>query len=877
MIGKTIGTYQVLAKLGEGGMGEVYRARDTTLNRDVAIKILPPGVATDPDRLARFRREAELLASLNHPHIAHIYGVETSAAGPALVMEFLDGKALDEIVGGRPMVWDDALAIARQIADALECAHERGIIHRDLKPANIKITERGVVKVLDFGLAKAISADAGTASSEVANSPTITARAPQLGVILGTAAYMSPEQAKGRPVDRRADIWAFGAVLFEMLTGRRAFSGDDVTDVMASVIKSEPLWGALPHDTPQAVRRLLRSCLEKDPKRRLRDIADGMLQLDEGLSEAPAGSEANVTTSSRLIRAAPFAMAGLGLAALAVAAALVTSRHDGRDPIRIVSVGDDVALTANPRPVIAISADGREIYYRGRIENASGALFVKKLHEFEGRHIPGTENATTPFLSPDGRWLGFVLGDGRDLQLFKVPIEGGPRTSIVDSPVGVVGADWGQDGTVVFGTSLGLFKVASGSDAPVAFTTAADQTGSGGHVWPSFATPDLVLFVIGRDERARLAATRLSTSKVEDLNIRGTAPKFLPTGHIAYATHDNAIRVVPFDAARVVITGDPVPLETGVRVSTVSAAADFDVSETGALVFVSADIDAARTLVWLDPQQRKETPIAAPPGPYAYPRLSQDDHRLAVGGRDRQELWTLEFARPVMKSVARATGTYMEVAWSADGGAIYFPMSQDGRFGLYRQNADGSGQRARIAESTVALIPYVALRDNSALIVRHGADLALLKLDGSGQILPLVRDARNAALAPDDRWLAYDSTGPGRRGVYVRPFPDVNNGVWEVSNTGASAYSPLWSRATKELFFRSDPNLMSVATDTAPAFSSPRVVLSLRDYAPPGLGRAFDVARDGRFLMVKPAPRADPVIKIVLNWFTDVVARVRPR
>ena len=811
-----------------------------------------------------------MLAALNHPNIAQVYGVETSGAQPALVMELVSGRTLDETLGGGPLPWQDALDIARQIAAALDAAHERGIVHRDLKPANVKITDDGVVKVLDFGLAKAESSETIAAGGGVTASPTLTATATAMGVILGTAAYMAPEQAKGRPVDRRADVWAFGAVLFEMLSGRRAFDGDDASEVLAAVIRGEPPWDTIPESVPPAVRRLLRRCLEKDQRRRLRDIAEGMLQLDEGLT-APIASAP--TRGRSLWQRSALALAGLVVAAAAISAyAALSLGRPTPGVIRFSTRPAQLILAVNPRPQIALMNDGRMIYL------TQAGLFIKQPQDFDGVAIEGAELATTPFVSPDGEWLGFVQGSPPDNLLFKVPLRGGARTRIAESPERTYGADWGFDDTIVFGTVAGLFKVAAGSSTPVQVTKGGG-TLAAAHSWPSFVgSSDLVLFSIGQEANAKLAAVTMATGAVTELGISGTSPRYLPTGHIAYATSDGVLWAVPFDADRIAIRGVPVPLESGVRVRLFSGSADFDVSDTGTLVYVAAE-DDVRVPVWVDPRG-VESPIPAEPRAYTYTRLSNGGERLVLITRERErDIWLWNFARPGLRPLVRNIGAVSVVAalWTADSGAIFFPLERENRRTIHRLNVDGSGQLTRVADVNRSIAPYSMTPDGSGMIVRDGDDIALLRLGGEGQLVTLVPRAINPALSPNGRWLAYDSTRSGTREVYVQPFPKLTDGEWPVSRGAGSA--PVWSRDGREIFYVSRGRMTSVAVDDGATFSPspPKDLFDASAYPVFGLTQHFDVAPDGRFLMLKRIDRSEPVIRVVFNWFSEVTARVKPR
>ena len=862
--GARVGPYEVTAKIGEGGMGEVYRARDTKLSRDVALKILPEAFATDSERLARFKREAQVLASLNHPNIATIYGFEDGGAVHALVMELVEGPTLADRIGRGPLTLDEALPIARQLAEGLEAAHEQGIIHRDLKPANVKVRVDGPVKILDFGLAKALAPE-GTSSShvDITNSPTLTLpAATAMGVILGTAAYMSPEQAKGRPVDRRADIWAFGSVLFEMLAGRRAFDGEDASEVLAAVIKAEPSWEAIPENVPPALRRLVRRCLEKDPRRRLRDIAEGMLQLDEALA-IPAAPVPVARRSFLQRNAAALVYVIVAAAGISV---YILFGSSGRAPgvFRVPWRPGNFSLSDNPRPHLALMSDGRLIY------RTNTGLSIKQPYEFDGVPIEGVGEATTPFVSPDGEWLGFVQGSLPDNLLFKVPLRGGPLTRIAESAERIYGADWGPDDTIVFGTMSGLFKVAAGSTTPLPVTK-GDGTLAGAHSWPSFAgSADLVLFSIGQEANAKLAAVSMATGTVTELEVSGTSPRYLPTGHIAYATSDGVLWAVAFNLDRTALTGVPVPLESGVRVRLTSGSADFDVSNSGTLVYVAAE-DDVRVPVWRD-RKGVESVISADARAYRYPRLSNDGERLVLttGGR-AQDIWLWDFAKPGLRPLMRNVRSGGSAVWTPDDKAIFFPFALGNRPTLQRLNADGSGRPIRVMEgSRPPLTPHSVLPDSSGLIIRDGDDIALLNLAEDGERVTLVPKALNPALSPNGRWLAYESTKSGTREVYVQPFPTLTDGEWQISRGFGSA--PVWSRDGREIYYVSRNQMTAVAIDDRAGFSAnpPHDLFDASAYPAFGLSRHFDVALDGRFLMLKRIDRSEPLVRFVLNWHEEL-------
>ena len=913
--GTRIGVFEVVSKLGEGGMGEVYRARDTRLDRDVALKVLPALFSNDADRVARFEREAKVLATLNHPNIAQVYGFEPPSTGSgqaAIAMELVEGRDLSEIVGalqvqGALLSFDEALAIARQIATALEAAHELGIIHRDLKPANVKVRDDGTVKVLDFGLAKAFAADAESAQSGVANSPTLTARSTQLGMILGTAAYMAPEQAKGRPVDRRADVWAFGVVFFEMLAGRRVFDGDDVSDVLASVLKSEPDWSLLPADLPPPVRRLLRRCLEKDPKKRLRDIAEGMMQLDEGLASGSQSSIMMPSGTSGVTGAAvlpqPLWRRVLPLlATAAITAAIVwavvasqTPATPGPAVVRSQFVPPEsmqIWASGQHRDV-AISADGRRIAYVGATPGAQ--IYVRSLDQFDAAPLRGADNGLSPFFSPDGDWLGAV--DSSDSTLIKkVSVLGGPPVVVTRAPSPVFGAAWASDG-IVFGTANGpLFHVPNAGGEPTALTTVDGTVGM--HIWPAIVphTP-VVLFAIVDNLRPRgavesqLAALNRTSGAVVNLNLQGLHPRWAASGHVVYATADGSLRAVRFDPASMTISGNPIPVAEGIGVKS-TGAANFDISETGHLVSSAVgSINASRTIVSVD-RTGHETPIAAPPRNYFYVRASPDGTRLSLDARDEeQDIWIWDLKRDDLSRLTDTPGSDQYGLWTPEH-EVVFSSSASGRLELYRRRQDGVGQPVQISNTNAErLVPFpnAVTPDNKHVIFRASVpgaknDLFILDMDGDKKSRPLLsseHDEVNAAIAPNGKSMAYESdqTG-GQREVFLRPFPDVHGGQSKVSTSGGT--EPAWSPLGNEIFYIANNQLMAVpVTHTAEGaqVGKPVRLFGTGDYFFGGLGRNYDVSPDGRrFWMVKnpvgPQARSTP-ISIIINWTEELKARVK--
>lgn len=897
--GTRFGVFEIVAKLGEGGMGEVYVARDTRLDRNVALKVLPELFTSDGERLARFEREAKVLASLNHPNIAQVYGFE----GTAIAMELVDGSTLDALIletapAGLPL--DRALAIARQIAVALEAAHDQGIIHRDLKPANVKVREDGTVKVLDFGLAKAFAADAESAASGVSNSPTLTARSTQLGMILGTAAYMAPEQAKGRPVDRRADVWAFGVVLFEMLAGRRAFEGDDVSDVLASVLKSEPDWVALPADLPAPVRRLLRRCLEKDPKRRLRDIGEGMLQLDEGLAGGstssmmpPAASGASGIAAPAALwrRAAPITTAVVLTAIVLVGAnAWTTVPAEAPTPIRFqhqITKGR-LWISQNYRDV-GVSPDGQTIVFSVIDGVEAPGLWTRRLGQLEAAPLRGGESAGNPFVSPDNAWVGFIASaDATDVK--KVSILGGPPADIFRTSSAVFGATW-IDGSIIFSMrGHPLHIVGDGGGTPVPLTALDAAAGEVEHLLPS-AIPGtgVILFVTGNGTTpalgGELAAFDRRSGRTVRFKVAGIHPRYVPTGHIVYASSSGVLWAVAFDPATLEMSGTPVPVLEGVGIKG-SGAANFDTALDGRIVYAGGleGLSAARTITWTD-RAGRETPIAVQPRNYYYVRLSPDGAYLSLDARDEQEdIWIWDLRRGAISRLTDKPGAEQYGLWMPKGLGVVFNSASGSRTELYRMRRDGTGQMEQITETSaerLAPFPNAITPDGEQVIFRAATtnsknDLWIASMTGPRSVRKLLDGPHhelNASLSPDGKWMAYESDQSGRTEVYVRPFPDVQSGQFPVSVAGGS--EPVWAR--NEIFFIADDSkLMAVPVSTTSGFvaEKPVVLFDVSPYYFGGQGRNYDVAADGkRFVMVKdpPAARSQTFpINVILNWTQEL-------
>ena len=773
--GTRLGPYEVVEAIGAGGMGEVYRARDTTLGRDVAIKVLPEDFAADKERLARFRREAQVLASLNHPNIAAIYGTEENA----LILELVEGPTLAERLSEGRIPVDEAIAIARQIAEALEAAHEAGIIHRDLKPPNVKVQEDGTVKVLDFGLAKAIE---GEAEGNASESPTMSAAATRAGVIMGTAAYMSPEQARGKQVDRRADIWAFGVVVYEMLTGRRAFEAEDISLTLAEVMKSEPDWEALPGDLSPTLRTYLTLCLEKDPKRRVRDIGDVRLAMD-GVFETGATSPSEAPAERRV---------GWPAIAMALVLSVVTGivgwslkPEAPRPLVRFVANAPSEAPNFGPPDVdVAITPDGTRIVYPATIDGRQ--VVVRALDELEATPLEGLgNNPRGLFLSPDGNWVGVFTGSA----LQKVSILGGPPVTICEPPGGAPrGGSWGDDGTIVFATSGpgGLWRVPAGGGEPEELTTPDLELGN--HLWPEILPgSEAVLYTViaGNVETAQIVVLSLATGESKILIPGGSNPRYVPTGHIVYGV-GGTLRAVGFDLATLEVTGDPAPVLEGVMTKS-SGAANFGVSQSGSLVYIAGDeSNVERTLVWVNREGREEA-LAAEPRAYASPRVSPDGSRIAIEVRDQeQDIWIWDVARETLTRLTFDSARDTRPTWTPDGLRVVFGLNGTPN-SLLRKAADGTGSVELLDESTSNLLPQTFSPNGTQLVFAElnvgggGFNIGVRSMDADGTLEPLsshrVRRDERRSSRPTAAWLAYQSDASGQtRDLRAGRFPMSRKG-----------------------------------------------------------------------------------------------------
>ncbi len=885
-IGTKLGFYEIIAPLGAGGMGEVYRARDTKLGREVAIKVLPDAFAGDHDRLVRFTREAQTLASLNHPNIAHLHGIDESLATPALIMELVEGEDLSDLLARGPVPLAEALPIARQVADALEAAHDQGIIHRDLKPANIKLRLDGTVKVLDFGLAKALDPTT-TSSPNVSQSPTMTARATQMGVIIGTAAYMAPEQARGKVVDRRADVWAFGVVLYEMLAGQRAFEGDDVSVTLAGVLKDDVDWSALPANTPPAILRLLRRCLEKDPRKRLSSIADARLELDEKQEPvAPAGTERSA--AGRRVNAALVS----AIALLAVVVTLAVQRllpHAASDSgahelVRLslrLPPGD--VLANLERLPLAISPDGGTVAYVGMHEDRL-QLFVRSLDRQDAVALPGTEGAVSPTFSPDGRWIAFFAQS----KLRKISITGSDLQDICTGTKDGRGATWSTDGRIYYAPNnfSGLWSVPAAGGAPTALTTLDSTRGEISHRAP-FALPDRehLLFAIwtgpGHDEN-EIVCQSLKTGERHVLVRGGESPLWLPSGVLIYSRMDRVI-AVPWKPSQASLgNAVPVTLSETPRSEGNEGMTALSISAHGTLAYLmGGPARYQQRLVWVD-RGGSSTPLPTNERDYERAAISPDGRTVCLQVLDSsEELWMYDIARNSMAAFGQGAGSTQAPVWSPDGQFIYYRGTRKGTRNLWRRRADGTGiEEPMTSLRQVSCTPTSISPDGRWLVfqcagagVSGGSDIWLMPAAGGAARALLNGPATEAdgQVSPDGRWLAYRSDISGTAQIYVTSFPEI--GPAHLVSTGSGSET-LWSRDGKQLSYVSGTKLYVMDVHLGSTFSAsvPRVVQEGLFRQQTNANTSYDAANDGRLLRIQQTDSGRPgdAIEIVLGWKGEV-------
>jgi eukaryotic-like serine/threonine-protein kinase len=927
--GTKLGAYEVIGAIGAGGMGEVYRARDTRLGREVALKVLPEAFARDPERLARFRREAQVLASLNHPNIAAIYGFEESGATHALVMELVEGPTLAEQISGAlnasgaanadlPFARDaqgkkvattrdhrsaaipveEALPMAKQICEALEYAHERGIVHRDLKPANIKISANDAVKILDFGLAKALESD--PASMDISSSPTITRMATQAGIILGTAAYMSPEQAKGKSVDRRTDIWAFGCVLYEMLTGRQAFSGETVTDTLAAVIRAEPEWTLLPANTPPRICELLQRCLKKDARQRLQSIGDARIALEEILSGAATQSESTPSSSvgagvqipvptQRWRTVLPWAI--VALLAIAFAAFVVT------DLMKKLPEGDAfVSQIPPPKGAqftlanggggpVAISPDGREIAFVAAGSSGQPKLWVQPLDSETAQPLSGTEGAAYPFWSADSRSIGYFAHG----MMNRVDASGGPSESIAPAEIGR-GATWGKNGIILYSPThlSGLYSVPATGGTPQQVTF-IDKSGSTSDRWPQFL-PDGKHFLFYSEAPTRFGTYigSLAGDKPK-LLIRGSSNAiYSPPGYLlfiqqAHLMESGVLMAQQFDAKSLQLMGEAKPIATDALNVSATNLGEFSVSQTGVLTYAQGSSAAGlRELVWYD-RNGKQVGTASPPGGYFTLDLSPDGKQVALTEQPPDQpdvdVWVYDLARGTNTRLTFGT-VDVQPAWSPDGKMIAFlSIRGQSAYHLYEKASDGSGDvKTLLADDANEDWPVWSPDGRHLVFTRFGKaagnhqSIWALPLSGGGKPFAIVQnpqfDIDEPVVSPDGKWLAYVSSQSGQSEVYISPFLH-GSGLWQVSTGGGDM--PEWEPDGKELFYVSpDHKIMSAEISeqgSAIAIGKATALFTVNLAATPG-GQTYAVGSGGqKFLAITSVEGTGPeAVTLVVNW-----------
>jgi eukaryotic-like serine/threonine-protein kinase len=862
-LGTRFGPYEIVGSLGSGGMGEVYRARDTALGRQVAIKVLPNAFADHPDRQARFEREARTLALLNHPHIASIYGLESNGGLRGIVLELVEGETLLDRVR-RGLGVTESLALARQIAEALEAAHERGIVHRDLKPANIKVTPDGTANVLDFGIAKAIAGDADAAPAD--DSPTLTGAGTRAGDVFGTPAYMSPEQARGQIVDRRTDLWAFGCVLYEMLTSRSAFGRETPSDTAAAILDRDPDWSALPADTPSTIRTLLKRCLEKDKRQRLDSAAAARLEIADALT----GGRREPERATGRWRSLAVAACGGGVVAAAVMWGVLSAPTEEPSlsfQYTIVPPATQFVAVPGFRRSIAVSPDEHSLAYLSGIGNTVGPMVLRRLDELQGRIVPGVPFAGEMTFSPDAQWIAFI---DETNTIKKLRVDGGAPVEILRNQGTVGSLCWGDDGAITFTSldpSTGVLRV-SANGGEVEVLTRPDATQHEiDHTGPSVIPHRRgVLFAIVRDGGvSEIAVLDLRTHRYKSL-LRGSMPHYVATvdgsaeqREFLVFSLDNTVRAVPFNGDKLEVAGDPVILADQVYMIS-NGRANYSISQSGTLVYMPSTAMPARSLVWVDRAGSITPVLGAPVQAYEAPRLSPDGSMAAVTvtAPDRRiATWNVKTGN--LTRITTGSGVEGAPVWMPDGRDLLFGSTRIGRvFNVYRQAADGSGAADRLSPSGNQQIVQDVVRDGSqALVVEYSAKgpsvLLIPTVAGHGSSQAVLANAEGSRLSPNGRFVAYESMESGRREVYVRPFPNAIAARWQVSQQGGNSVT--WSRDGKELFYLDPSDAMMAArtTVTGTSFSSelPRKLFDAsfaRSAGPPW----FDVATDGRFLMTKP-------------------------
>ncbi|MEK6322724.1 MAG: protein kinase [Acidobacteriota bacterium] len=888
--GTTISHYRIVNRIGAGGMGEVYRASDTKLNREVAIKVLPETFAQDKERVARFKREAQVLASLNHPNVAAIYGLEESGSLRALVLELVEGPTLADRIAAGAVPLDEAIHIARQIADALEYAHEKGIIHRDLKPANVKVTIDGAVKVLDFGLAKVFNDDTGGQDTDLSHSPTLI-KGTQSGMILGTAAYMSPEQAQGKTVDKRSDVWSFGVVLYEMLTGNQLFAGETVSDTLAAVLRDNIDWSALPDETPASMRELLARCLDRDRKQRLRDIGEARIAIEKcqrdpsGISTSGDAAEAPRERRGRSLL--PWAVAAVFVVATLVLA--LTYYRSGSEQPRVVRAfipppeKTSFYFVGDPHVgPVALSPDGRRLVFSAKAEGGSNQLWVREISSPSAQPLRGTESGSYPFWSPDSRTLGF-FADGK---LKKIEVAGGQPQTLCAAPQ-ARGGTWNRDGVIVFSpnsnSNLHRVSATGGASTPLIELDASQEENT--HRWPLFL-PDGNHFLYVA--RSRSGSPEGVGPALKLGSLAGDKSRLLMRvpSNVAYASgyllflQGTTLMAQAFDADKLELGAEAVPIAEGVQYDEAFARGTFSVSQNGVLVYKQGMVQPTTTMQWFD-RSGKQLGSIADRQIYRDTALSQDHKLLATSIRDVRgglpDIWIYDVGRGVRTRFTFDADVDRDPVWSPDGAKIVYASYRKGRYDLYLKSLAGSGEEDVLLESDVNKFPESWSADGAyiafSLFRESQTDVWILPMVGEKKPFPFLQTRFNesgAVFSRDGRWIAYTSDESGREELYVTSFPSPGR-KWQVSTTGGQ--NPRWRRDGNEIYYLATDNKMMATEvkssgDTIEAGAS-RSLFETRAVRP---GKSYDIHPDGqRFLINTGFEEKDlGPLTLVVNWTTEL-------
>lgn len=881
--------YKIIKELGKGGMGEVYLAEDTNLKRRVAIKVLPQPFALDKERLSRFEREARFLASLNHPNIATIHGLEKSDNQQFLVMELIEGETLRERISKGPLPVEEVYEVCRQIAQGLESAHERGIIHRDLKPANIKVTPEGKIKILDFGIAKAFRKQSD--ESDSSKSPSITDEITRPGLILGTAIYMSPEQAKGKAVDKRSDIWAFGCILFECLTGMRAFEGETMSETIASILKGEPEWDELPAATSMGIRALIRRCLQKDKNRRQHDIADARIEIEETLAErsGPFQKTFKVAQGVRTRgwqRIAPWGLFGMA----AITAAIVFwSPWRIEQPLNksitqfVINLPSTETLDPGLRPAVAISPQGQSIVYVS-VHDDRTQLYLREMDQLVATPIPGTNDASGPFFSPDGEWIGFFSSG----KLKKISLSGGTPQTLCDATLGR-GACWGPDNNIIFTAApgTGLWRIsANGGDSQI-LTRLDIENDELTHRWPVILPRGkALLFTIRTSNNssfddASIALFSFKTGQHRILIEGGTQASYVPTGHLVYA-RAGSLHAVPFDIDRLKKTGPSVPILEHVIMDPATGAAHFSFSENGSLVYIQGDPWIAERKLFRTNHQGRIQPLSEKRYPIQSPQYSPDGKKLALMiEATSDDVWIYDISRDNFSRFTYEAGSNVAPIWTPDSQKVTFSSNRAGPYNIFWKPADGSSAAEQLTASEFIEFPNSWSPDAEVLIYSQshpttGLDIWLLPFKEERNPRKLIVTPYNefaSKFSPDGKWIAYVSDESGQNEVYVQQFPGPG-GKLQISKDGGSF--PVWAPNGEELFYINGSKMLATKISMSPKFeaSSPRQ-LFMSEYLSSGANPSipnYDISSDGyHFVTVRSEQEKAPTrLHVILNWFGEL-------